>query len=158
MTTNTQQPRPSDRLIPWYIVLFFVAQTVTFAFFTYIAKTTYTGLVTEQAYEKGLAYNSTLMKAEAQEALGYSSKISYSDGKITFLLKDRNSKSITDAKVTGVLFRPVRDGMDMDFDMKIHNGFYSAQVTLPAPGLWEIRVHAVTSLGTYQASKRIHAE
>lgn len=157
MAANPQQ-RSSDRLIPWYIVLFFVVLTFVFAGFTYIAQKTHTGLVTDQAYEKGLAYNRTIENARAQDALGLISVIEYKNGKVLFNLKDRNGQIVADAKVTAVFFRPVHDGMDMSVDMTARDGIYSALISLPERGLWEVRVHAVTPAGDYQSSRRIVIE
>lgn len=158
MTTPVTGPRPSDRFIPWYIVAFFVAQAMLFAWFTYVAKATYTGLVTEQAYEKGLAYNSIIEKAGAQAALGLNSKIEYGSGQVVFLLRDRDGRPVNGAKVTGILFRPVHDGMDVSFEMKEDNGAYRTAISPPEKGLWEVRLRAATAQGEYQASQRIVVE
>lgn len=158
MTGPTTGPRPSDRFIPWCIVAFFVAQALLFAWFTYVAKTTYTGLVTEQAYEKGLAYNRTIEKADAQAALGLNSRIEYSNGQVVFSLRDRDERPVSGAKVTGVFFRPVHDGMDVSFEMKEDSEAYRAAISPPEKGLWEVRLRAVTVQGEYQASQRIVVE
>ena len=157
--TQTSQPRPSDKWIPWYIVLFFAAQTVLFAWFAYIAETTHTGLVTEQAYEKGLAYNGTIKKARRQEALGFSSAIERDGRRIIFTLKDGHGRGVTGAHVRLSLFRPVHDGIDRDFDMSGgENGLYTAAIEWPEKGLWELRIHAQTQEGGYQTSKRMVLE
>lgn len=153
---NQTQPKS---WVPWYIVLFFAAQMVLFAWFTYIAETTHTGLVTEQAYEKGLAYNGTIEKARRQEALGFSSLIERDGQRIAFTLKDRQGREVTDARVRLSLFRPVHDGIDRAFDMTGgENGLYTATVEWPEKGLWELRFHAQTPEGDYQASKRMVLE
>lgn len=154
--SQTSQARPSDRFIPWYIVLLFVAQTFLFAWFIYIAKTTHTGLVTEQAYEKGLDYNATIEKDEAQAALGYSSVITKDGDRIILTLKDNAGKGVTAAKTTLWLYRPVQDGTDLSLDMtETAVGEYVAVVQVPKKGLWEVRIHAQTDKGPYQASKRV---
>lgn len=158
MTTGSAGPRPSDRFIPWYIVMFFVFQTVLFGWFTYIAQKTHTGVVTEQAYEKGLAYNDVIEKARQQDALGFSSVIEERDGKISFSLVDHEGRPVQDAKVMVTFFRPVHDGIDTTAEMIGRNGVYTSAVELSEPGLWEVRVNAKTSRGDYQASKRMTIE
>ena len=44
-------PRPSDKWIPWYIAGFFILLTVILVPMCLIAARTYTGEVTEHAYE-----------------------------------------------------------------------------------------------------------
>lgn len=149
-------PRPSDKLIPWYIVLFFVVQTVLFAWFIWLSETTHTGVTTEQAYEKGLDYNGVISKAQEQAALGFTSSIEQSGGEILFILKDAAGKPVAGAKVTLWFFRPVQDGMDSRFDMtERQNGIYALTEAPQEKGLWEVRVRAQTAKGPYQTSKRM---
>ena len=149
-------PHPSDKFIPWYIVLFFVVLTFVFGGFAYVAKTTHTGLVTDEAYEKGLAYNSTIEKAAAQDALGYVSDIGFKDNIIYFSLVDATAQPITNAHVKLWLYRPVHDGDDVRLDMtEVSKGQYKATIAPPEQGMWEIRIHAATPAGDYQASKRV---
>lgn len=149
-------PRPSDKLIPWYIVLFFIVLSFVFGGFAYVAQTTHTGVVTDQAYEKGLDYNSTIEKARAQDALGYMSDIMLKDGTVYFTLVDAAALPITDAVVKLWLYRPVHDGGDMHLDMiEVRKGQYEVKISPPEKGMWEIRIHAVTPAGNYQSSKRV---
>ena len=64
-------PRPSDRWIPWYFVAFFILLISILVPMGIIAVRTNTGLVTESAYNKGLAYNASIRAEEAQKALGW---------------------------------------------------------------------------------------
>ncbi len=149
-------PRPSDRYIPWYIVLFFVAQTVLFGWFTYIAETTHTGLVTEQAYEKGLHYNKTIEKERLQKSLGLTSSVTHNGSNITFKLQDKNGANIMHAIVTLWLYRPTQDGKDIRVGMtETSTGEYTATVGSAMKGLWEIRIHALTDTNDYQTSQRV---
>lgn len=155
MTTNPM-PRPSDKYIPWYIVAFFVFLTVLFGWFVYIAEHTYTGVVTDEAYEKGLAYNAVIAAADAQEKMGWGSSLSYKDKRITFSLHDKQGKPVTGATVTMWFYRPVHDGKDSEVGMKEQGtGVYAAQQLPSQPGLWEIRVLAVKGEDRYQTSKRM---
>lgn len=152
----TTIPRPSDKFIPWYIVLFFIVLSFVFGGFAYVAKKTHTGLVTEQAYEKGLDYNSTIEQSQAQDALGYMSDIAMKDGTVYFALVDANAMPIMGAAVKLWLYRPVHDGGDMHVEMiEVHKGQYEAKIAPPEKGMWEIRIHAVTPTVNYQVSKRV---
>jgi nitrogen fixation protein FixH len=155
----TATPRPSDKYIPWYIVLFFALQAALFAWFIYIAQTTHTGVVTEEPYKKGLSYNKTIEKAAAQDALGFISSITQKSDKIVFTLHDRHGAGISGAKATLSFFRPAHDGIDFTLPMTdIGDGVYEAAYSLPEKGLWELRIHAKTGGTPYQASKRMVLE
>ena len=154
--TPQSGPRPSDRWIPWYIVLFFVAQFGVFGWFYHVASISYTGVVTDQAYEKGLQYNQTIAKAETQERLGWSSTLVKSGGGIQFELRDRDKNPLSGAKVFVWLIRPVHSGIDQNFEMKeTVAGAYYATVAVPEKGLWEVRIEVRKDGHTYQAAKRM---
>lgn len=156
---TTSAPRPSGKYIPWYIVLFFAVQTALFAWFVYIAETTHTGLVTGSAYEKGLAYNDTIRRAEAQDGLGFSAEIRNTRDKIAFRLQDAQGKGLASARVRALFFRPAHDGVDFSLDLTdLGGGDYEARYAVPEKGLWEVRVQAETPAGPYQASKRMVIE
>ena len=56
-----------DRLIPWYFVIAFLIVFTVNGFFVYMAIRTNHGVVTENAYEKGLEYNAIVKKVQAQK-------------------------------------------------------------------------------------------
>jgi len=56
-----------DKLIPWYFVIFFLVLFIVDGIFVYLATSTHTGVVTENAYEKGLRYNEVIERARAAE-------------------------------------------------------------------------------------------
>ena len=55
--------------IPLYFVMFFITLAILDSFFVYIALSTHNGVVTENAYEKGLNYNRTIEQAETAKKL-----------------------------------------------------------------------------------------
>lgn len=153
-------PRPSDRWIPWYFVAFFVILTSVLVPMCIIAVRTNTGVVTEQPYEKGLAYNKTIQSFEEQKALNWHGdlNITPSNDKIhaDFYLTDSNRAALDKAEVKLWLVRPTHDGQDQNIDLKFSgNGHYQADVILPAHGLWEARVSANLQGHNYQVTKRI---
>lgn len=156
MASNAM-PRPSDKWIPWYIVLFFVAQSVVLGSFAYIAQKTHTGTVTDGAYQKGLAYNSIIEKSRAQDALGYQSRIEMdAAGTISFSLSDKAGSPVDATHVAVWFFRPTQAAADVHAVMRPKAaGIYTIKPALPAKGLWEVRVHAETPKGSYQAIKRV---
>lgn len=149
-------PRPSDKYIPWYIVLFFVVQASVLGWFCYLADSTYTGLVTEQAYEKGLKYNQTIARYEAQQKLGWTSVIAQKDGGIEMMLSATDKKPVTGAQAQLWLVRPVRAGADQRLTMtETAPGRYFAVVAPPEKGLWEARISVEKEGQSFQASRRV---
>ncbi|WP_262690368.1 FixH family protein [Kordiimonas aestuarii] len=156
MTEETGM-RESDRLIPWYIVAFFVVVAILDGIFVYIATSTHTGVITEQAYDKGLAYNDTVAAAEAQHALGWRGEIILRDRReLCFILRDKDGTLLKGAAVKAVFTRPTQDGMDFGVELlEGADGAYRAAIDLPALGLWDVRVFALEGERDFQAHKRL---
>ncbi|WP_417466224.1 FixH family protein [Kordiimonas sp.] len=157
--SNTAQDtgmRKSDRLIPWYIVAFFVVVAILDGIFVYIATSTHTGVVSEQAYDKGLAYNETVAAAEKQAALGWQHSISHEDGRLIFTLTDGDGAALKDAAVKAVIRRPIGDTADFTLELRqIVDGRYEAPISFPANGQWDARIYALWQDKDYQAHKRL---
>ena len=154
------EPRPSDKWIPWYFVLFFVFLSFVFGGFSYVAIKTHTGLVTDEAYKKGLAYNRVIEKAKQQETLGYTANMTQAaDGMLRLRLTDRGGNAVAASHVAVWFFRPTQAKADVhDVMTPAEDGTYQIRPQLPAQGLWEVRILAETSAGPYQASKRMVIE
>ena len=142
--------RPSDKYIPWLFVLFFVTFIAVDAVMVTLAVRTQTGLVTEQAYEKGLAYNETLKAAAEQTAWGWQDTISVHDGNITYVLNNENGDAVTGAIVTAQFIRPVQDGHDFSVPLIPDHNHYKAAITLPLKGEWGVRVNVKWKNRNYQ--------
>lgn len=160
MNQPQSTPRPSDRWIPWYIAAFFVVLTLTLVPMCIIAVRTNTGVVTENAYEKGIAYNKIIQAEEQQDSLKWQGGLSVTpaSGKamMDFRLKDASGKPLDKAAVKLWLVRPAQGGMDQQATMQDHgDGAYQAEIQLPQRGLWEARVSATLDGHNYQVVKRI---
>lgn len=149
-------PRPSDKWIPWYIVLFFVGITCVLATFTWIALSTHTGTVTDDAYKKGLAYNETIHQADAQKAWGYQPSLARAGDDVVFTLKDGAGTPVEGASASVWFFRPADARGDVRGDMTADAaGVWRYDASGLARGLWEVRILAATPKGAYQYSKRM---
>lgn len=143
-----------NKLIPLYFVAFFVGLAILDGIFVYLAVSTQNGLVTENAYEKGLNYNEAIEKAEgtkdtaqdiAFEALGNrEAKIYYS-----------NENDLKSAKLMAI--RPVEDGKDFELELQknVNEPAYSANITFPEKGVWDILVIAETENAEFRKKKRV---
>ncbi|MEZ5690885.1 MAG: FixH family protein [Rickettsiales bacterium] len=57
-----------DRIIPWYFVMVFLLVFAINGVFAYVAITTNKGVVTDNAYEKGLDYNHIVQEVRKLKA------------------------------------------------------------------------------------------
>lgn len=153
--TAASQPRPSDKWIPWYIVLLFVVFSSVLGTFAYIAVTTHTGTVTDGAYQKGLAYNSVIEKADAQDAFGYRGILALEDNAVVFTLADRAGAPVDVSAASVWFFRPTNVKGDRRADMEAAGEGRFIYKGAVAQGLWEIRIRAATPKGPYQYTKRM---
>ncbi|HEX2753601.1 MAG TPA: FixH family protein [Alphaproteobacteria bacterium] len=146
----------ADKLIPYYFVAFFVGLAVLFGWFIQLALGSYTGLVTEHAYEKGIDYNTTIAKAAAQDALGWQAKVTHTADAVTLTVMDAEGQALSGADVSLWLFRPVQAALDLRMPMAATAaGVYTAELDLPQRGLWEARILVKTDKAEYQTSKRM---
>lgn len=158
---ETSLPRPSDRWIPWYFVAFFVVLTSILVPMCVIAVRTNTGLVTDGAYEKGLAYNKAIQAFDEQKKLNWQGDVLISptaDGavRVDFSLKDSAGHPLDGADAHFWLVRPTQAGHDQTFVMRaVGNGHYQVEVTTPVHGLWEARAAANLNGHNFQTAKRI---
>ena len=150
--SKDERPKnPKDKWIPWYFVIFFAVIATLDGIFVYLAVSTQTGVVTERAYEKGLAYNETLERARTQPSL--QQKARYNEGVLRWTLATKDGAPITDAHVTAHIKRPVQDGYDFDITLShLGNGLYEAEINPPMQGLWVARLNSAWDKQTYQTS------
>lgn len=150
--------KKSDKYIPYYIVLFFIVIGAVDAVFVSVALRTHTGVVTEGAYEKGLAYNDVLDQAAAQSKLHWTSNMSLTKNQSLFILQihDKNKKLIPDAEGRLEIFRPTQDGYDFETSLTFNpeTNRYEAPLKFPLKGQWEIRAHLWRGNDNYNRAKR----
>lgn len=160
--TSKGGPRPSDKWIPWYLAAFFIVMISVLIPMGYFAVHTMPGVVTDNAYEKGLAYNKAIAAGGAQAALGWKGQITLdvigtsSSAKIGYTLHDATGNTIDDAVVHAWLVRPSVGGMDRDVALAAQGkGIYTNTVDLPAHGLWDLRVSATRKDQNFQTNQRV---
>lgn len=161
MPQQPSLPRPSDRWIPWYFVGFFCSLVLVLVPMCIIAVRTNSGVVTEHAYEKGLAYNKAIEADAQQKSLNWKGDVVLTpnpNGKTAadFTLLDDAGHPLDQATVSLWLVRPTQNGMDKKFDMQAtDSGHYHTELDLPAQGLWEARISVMRMGRNYQITKRI---
>ena len=160
---QTRQDTFKDKLIPWYLVIFFIVIFIVNGFFVYFATNSFTGLETKDAYNKGLAYNETLIKKNEQEKLGWKDHFYFTaepsgNHNIRFSLT-KNKADINIEKIEAILFRPSHHGQDITLTFeKEKNGEFISYFTIPLKGLWEARITAYKGETQYKQNYRFSVQ
>jgi nitrogen fixation protein FixH len=108
----------------------------------YSALSTHTGLVANEPYRKGLAYNERIA-ADAQQAhLGWSDAVDLArDGAVTLALSWPDGRPVSGFRVTGVLGRPATNRSDTAIAFaEIAPGRYVGRAAGVAAGTWLLSV------------------
>jgi nitrogen fixation protein FixH len=135
----------------WYFVAFFGFIVAVNALMATLAIRTHSGVVTDHAYEKGLAYNRVVEAETKQEALGWQGTIDYQNGALRFTLRDRDQNMLTPDHITASFTRPTQSGLDFNVALK----GAETPVVFPARGVWDVRINAQAGDENYQQTKRI---
>ncbi|PCI33420.1 MAG: hypothetical protein COB54_03710 [Alphaproteobacteria bacterium] len=166
MTITPQKPVKEftgKKALMWIVGFFLVIFTVN-AIMTTIAIGTWGGLETKDAYKKGLYYNDEIAAAEVQKNSGWDISLSHGPTRLT---GDRIDVAITwpvsdlpPAKVVALVGRAVTDVHDQRIILtKTGSSIYSAPVTLPAAGQWNITILVKQANGpVYQLKEKIIIE
>ncbi len=147
------------------IVAFFGVIFAVNGVMTWVALSTFSGIETENAYQKGREYNRTLAAAEAQDRLNWtvSLKEFFAPGRggtraaVDVHVRHAIGTPVTDLAGDVTFWRPVVDGQDRTVTLNEKApGLYRAEAVLPQAGQWELRVNFTRADGTpYYLEKRI---
>jgi len=165
MSTMQSSRRPGW----WYPYIFVGVFLVVLAVNLVMAMSavkTFSGLQTEQAYDKGLAYNEVLAQAKAQEKLGWSvdaqvvphdpSNTQRHDADMSVTYTDKAGKPVTGLSVQAEISRPTLAGHDQKLELVEKTpGQYVALAPLDLPGQWDINVIARQGESQYKFSQRV---
>jgi len=127
---------------------------------------TFSGLQTEQAYDKGLAYNEVLAQAKAQEQLGWAvdaqvtphdaSNSQRHDADLTVSYTDKAGKPVGGLSVQAEMVRPTLAGHDQKLELVEKTpGQYVALAPLDLAGQWDVSIAARKGETLYKFSQRV---
>lgn len=151
----------ANRWVPWMFVLAFLVVGAVNAVFVYLAIHSHTGLITEQAYEKGLAFNQTLAKAEAMKALGWNFSVELtSEDILSVRLVDKSGNPVQKAQVKGRMVRPVKSGYDYEINLSEQTkggefGVYQVLLRPPLRGSWTVHLVAIQNGQSFEKSEAL---
>lgn len=152
-----------DRWIPLCFVGFFGVVLAANAVLVVLAVTTWTGIDTPDAYEKGLAYNEVLAAAQAQTRRGWATEVGFAsapraDAILTVTYRDRLGQPLSGGQVRARFVRPSHVGQDFDVRLEEDGpGRYAAVVEHPPPGVWDVRIRADLPGGRHVLTERVFA-
>ncbi len=127
------------------MIVFFGIIFAANAAFLYSALSTYTGVVSNEPYRKGLNYNERIAADRAQHELGWSSEMMLATGGngLDIVMKDRAGNPVTGLAFEGRIGRPATEAMDIALTVKERApGHYSATFDTLTHGAWQIDVTA----------------
>ncbi|MDF3046899.1 MAG: integral rane protein linked to a cation pump [Candidatus Midichloriaceae bacterium] len=142
----------NNHYIPTLIVCFIIFFTLIIIGFFYIAQSTFTGEVTEKAYQKGLDFGKIYQTSLMQPDKSVLAEISIINGKVILKL----NTTFENFNLEGKIVKPVSFEHDvpLNFEKNSSAKFYEAIFPPLTPGNWEIRVKVVAGGEDYVFNKR----
>ncbi len=160
MSGRADKPLSGARVLWGFVAAFGVVLAANGAM-VYFALDSWTGLETQQYYEKGLAYNRVLEAVAAQKALGWRVRLDLEPlagrrVRVALRLADRDGVPLTGAEATVRFVRPTSEGHDFDVPLEPRGGGrYRAEVEVPLYGVWDVRASIRHRHGRYQTTRRL---
>jgi nitrogen fixation protein FixH len=157
MSTTLDHDPKRGRWIPWCFVGGMALVIAVNAVLITAALTTFTGVTTGKAYDRGRAYNHVIAEAARQEALGWRAEVALAPGMLTVAVDDRDGAPVP-GRAEGVLLRPL-DGTTLPLDFAAAGpGRFLAAAEGLRPGQWEARVTLHGAAGTrFEIRQRVIA-
>lgn len=147
---------------PWIFVGGMLLVIVVNGIMMFFATSTFTGLSTDDYYRKGAEYNKTIAAREAMEKLGWRVKFDFqaapagAPSRVSARFLDNDGQPISGLTVKIYRYRPTQDGHDAFVDLAYSGeGTYRAELVLPLPGIWDLRLLAGRGEEQFQSSHRI---
>lgn len=143
------------------VLSFFALVFAVNGYFMFAAISTYSGVVADEPYLKGLAYNARIAAGERQIELGWQDGVSLSnDGRITVTVTDREARPVQGLAISGFIGRPSTVQHDHAFRLtEQERGRYTADIGALEPGNWIIALEARSSADdaepAYRARRRL---
>lgn len=129
--------------------------------FVYFALDSWTGVVTENPYSKGLNFNDRIVAQQKQDALAWKVQLEVLNlnrgiPELVISFQDKQGILLSFLTVKTKIFRPVGDGYDQSIILKEQTpGIYRGILNLPLPGWWELQIEAHNSQDIFRHTQRI---
>ena len=153
----------SGRKVLAILFLFFGTTFSVNALMVYYALSTFRGEVADHPYEAGLAFNSEIAAARAQEARNWRVEINFVQGpdgkRVEVSARDAKGRPILGLHMRGAFAAPVDASLDRRIEMTERQpGVYAAQVPVVG-GHWDLEIAAGRDgLALFQSKSRVLIE
>lgn len=148
----------TGRHVLYGMLAFFGVIFAVNAVFVYYARTTWTGLETENAYQKGLSYNDNIRAAGSQHVLGWQvPDIRLAAvGEVQAMFVDRHKQPLNGLTVTAVVRRPVSSAFDQTVALtELGEGKYAGRLPPLSAGQWQVILHARRGMDEFRVEQRV---
>ncbi len=143
------------RWIPWVFVGLMLMVVVVNGGMAWVALSTFTGVTTPHAYDRGRTYNDVLAEAARQDALGWRGTVTLEGGVLRVRVADRAGAPVQ-GRLEGILQRPLtREATALEFS-PAGAGVWQAEASPPLPGQWEARLTLHGREGAFDIRARVH--
>lgn len=148
MTVAIDNSRSKRSLIPWIFVGAMAVVVIVNAVMITFAIRSWTGLVVEKPYERGVAYNRVLEAQHRQDALGWHVTVKAGgeadgQGRIRLIATGPDGKPLEGLSLTAVLVRPIDLLPDVPVAFRVTGpGAYAAEARPSKPGQWDLKIEA----------------
>lgn len=152
----------TGRAVLLCLIAFFGVIFAVNIYFAVAATKTYTGVVSQEPYRKGLAYNKRIAADERQAELKWNVDVDVGkEGHAKLVFKAIDNQPVTNLKVTATIGRPTTDTEDRMLTFaETRPGQYEANGAALGAGGWVIAASAVPAAGSegeplYRLRKRL---
>ena len=145
---------------PWIMMGVLGVVMVVNMVMAYFATSTFNGVITDNAYEKGVTYNRTLEAARNQSDLHWNTEAAFTPGtghagNVVITFQDKNGHGVDGLEVQALVDRPNVTGHDKRVGFTaMGGGKYAADVTFAEAGQWDFDMLAFGKDVTYQFQRR----
>lgn len=151
----------TGRDVWWGVFGFFAAVFAANGVMAWLAVSTFSGVETEDAYQKGREFNRAIEATRQQRALGWQVSITQeplatsTQRRITVTYRNKTGEQLGGLDVTGTFWSPTHADADRTAKLaRVGAGVYGANFALPRPGRWELRLEARDRHGRTVTTRR----
>ena len=152
----------TGRMVLWGFVAFFAVVALVNGIFILLSMRSFPGVETEDAYRKGLAYDSVIADDAARRARGWTVAIAWQPsgparGRLVVVARAKDGMPLSGLAARAVLRRPTHGGQDRTVGLaETAAGSYGADLVLPGAGNWEVIVTlGGPNLSAYRLRERL---
>lgn len=155
MTSGAWSLRPlTGRKVLAILLGFFGVIFAVNGVFLYVSLETHPGIVTDDAYRKGLHYNRALEEVDRQRALGWTATIAVDRGRVTVRMRGAGGAPLAGLSAALAAHRPASDADDRTLALtEAGPGVFRADGPPLAHGRWTLQFTATDAAGHRFASE-----